>query len=89
MKRKTISEAQSQLSQLIATAREHQEPVMITDDRGYPLGVLAPITDDDIDDMLAQSPSFLRFVEARFSAGKAEGTLSLEHVKEQLSRLED
>jgi hypothetical protein len=52
----TISEAQKFLPQLVLQART--EVIWLTDEEGNVVGALAGLAEDDLDDLLVQTPAF-------------------------------
>jgi hypothetical protein len=71
MRMRTLREAQSRLPELVEEARA--DVVGLTDEAGQLVGLLAGVTDDDLDDLLVETPAFrAMFARARASieAGK-------------------
>ncbi len=56
MKQVTVSEAQARLPELLQ--QTHEGPIALTDEDGNLLGMLSAIDDDNIDDLLVQTPGF-------------------------------
>jgi hypothetical protein len=72
MRMKTLREAQSRLPELVEEARA--DVVGLTDEAGQLVGLLAGVTDDDIDDLLVETPAF-RDLLARARASIQAGRL--------------
>lgn len=70
MRLKTIREAQTELPDLVHQARE--ETIGLTDDDGNLVGLLAGIDEDEVDDLLVETPGFKAMI-ARSRASLARG----------------
>lgn len=71
----TISEAQKILPQLITEART--EAIWLTDDDGNVVGVLAGVGEDDLDDVLAQTPAFQALIARSRASLQSEESVSV------------
>jgi hypothetical protein len=56
MKMKTLSEAQENLPELVKQAQG--EAIGLTDEAGNLVGVLAGVSEEDLDDLLVRTPAF-------------------------------
>jgi hypothetical protein len=60
MRRTTLREAQERLPELLLQARG--ETIGLTDEAGHLVGLLAGVTEDDLDDLLVQAPAFREMI---------------------------
>jgi hypothetical protein len=70
----TISEAQKILPQLITEART--EAVWLMDEEGNVVGVLAGVGEDELDDLLVQTPAFQALIARSRAALQSEAAVS-------------
>jgi len=75
MKTTTISEAQQFLPRLITEART--EAIWLTDEDGNVVGVLAGVSDDDLDDLLVQTPAFQALIARSRASLRSEEAVSV------------
>lgn len=75
MKTTTISEAQQFLPQLITEART--EAIWLTDEDGNVVGVLAGVSEDDLDDLLVQTPAFQALIVRSRASLQSEEAVSV------------
>jgi hypothetical protein len=61
MKTATLTEAQQRLPELVRQAQH--ETIGLTDEHGNLVGFLSGVNDDDIDDLLVQTPGFKAMIE--------------------------
>lgn len=61
MKLTTVKDAQKRLPELVIQAQ--QEAVGLTDDNGNLVGLLAGVSEDDLDDLLVQTQAYLNMIE--------------------------
>jgi len=71
----TISEAQKILPQLITEART--EAIWLTDEDGNVVGVLAGLGEDDLDDLLVQTPAFQALIARSRASLQSEEPVSV------------
>jgi ribosomal protein L12E/L44/L45/RPP1/RPP2 len=62
MKMTTLSEAQKYLPELVKQAQV--EAIGLTDEEGTLIGLLAGVSEDDLDDLLVQTPGFRAMIAA-------------------------
>ena len=88
MKLMTVSDAQRCLPELVRQARK--KTVGLTDEEGNLIGLLAGVSEDDIDDLLVQTPGFQALMAASRADLEAGRTVSLEDLmsetKERLAQ---
>lgn len=75
MRTTTISEAQQFLPQLIAEAGT--EAILLTDEDGNVVGVLAGVGEDDLDDLLVQTPAFQTLIARSRASLQSEKAVSV------------
>lgn len=75
MRTTTISEAQQFLPQLITEART--EAIWLTDEDGNVVGVLAGVSEDDLDDLLVQTPAFQALIARSRASLQSEEAVSV------------
>ena len=90
MRMRTLQEAQNSLPELVEEARA--DVIGLTNEAGNLVGLLAGLTDDDLDDLLVEAPAF-RAMLARARASIQAGTLVpgdevFEEMKARLAREE-
>jgi hypothetical protein len=90
MQMRTLREAQDRLPELVEEARA--DVVGLTNEAGQLVGLLAGVTDDDLDDLLVETPAFQAML-ARARASIQAGRLVpaddvLEEMKARLAREE-
>ena len=90
MRMRTLREAQSSLPELVEEARA--DVIGLTNEAGDLVGLLAGVTDDDLDELLVETPGF-RAMLARARASIQAGRLVsadevLEEMKARLAREE-
>jgi hypothetical protein len=90
MRMKTLQEAQDSLPKLVEEARA--DVVGLTNEAGELVGLLAGVTDDDLDDLLVETPAFqamLARARASIQAGRlVAGDEVFEEMKARLAREE-
>ncbi len=74
----TISEAQKFLPQLITEART--EAIWLTDEDGNVVGVLAGVGEDDLDDLLVQTPAFQALIARSRASLQSEEAISVDEL---------
>jgi ribosomal protein L12E/L44/L45/RPP1/RPP2 len=70
MRMKTIREAQERLGELVKEARD--EAIGLTDEEGNVVGLLAGLSEDDLDELLVQTEAFQAMI-ARSRASLQSG----------------
>jgi hypothetical protein len=70
MRRTTLREAQERLPELLQQAQG--ETIGLTDDEGNLVGLLAGVTEDELDDLVVQTPGFQALM-ARSRASLSSG----------------
>jgi hypothetical protein len=75
MRTTTINEAQQFLPQLITEART--EAIWLTDENGNVVGVLAGVSEDDLDDLLVQTPAFQALIARSRASLQSEEAISV------------
>lgn len=75
MRTTTISEAQQFLPQLITKART--EAIWLTDEDGNVVGVLAGVSEDDLDDLFVQTPAFQALIARSRASLQSEEAISV------------
>ena len=65
MRMRTLREAQNRLPELVEEARE--DVIGLTNQVGHPVGLLAGVTGDDLDDLVVETPGF----QAMLARGRA------------------
>ena len=91
MRMKTLREAQDRLPELVEEARA--DVVGLTNEAGHLVGLLAGLTEDDLDDLLVETPAFQAML-ARARASIQAGRLVsadevIEEMKARLAREEN
>jgi hypothetical protein len=77
---KTLREAQNHLPELVEEARE--EVNGLTNEAGHLVGLLAGVTDDDLDELLVETPGFQTMMaRASIQAGRL---VSADEVLEEM-----
>lgn len=61
MKTATLSEAQRRLPELIVVARK--EAIGLTDESGNLIGLLAGVSEENVDELLTRTPGFMTMIE--------------------------
>lgn len=74
----TVDEAQRRLPELLREARE--ETIGITDSEGNLVGLLAGLDENDIDDLLVQTPGFKAMIARSVESLRSDGAVSAEEV---------
>ncbi|MGH9831373.1 MAG: hypothetical protein ACREBD_12705 [Blastocatellia bacterium] len=78
MRMATISEAQQFLPQLITEAIT--EAIWLTDEDGNVVGVLAGLAEDDLDDLLVQTPEFRALIARSRASLQLEEAVSVQDL---------
>jgi hypothetical protein len=78
MKMVSLDEAQEQLPDLVNQAQN--EPIGLTDAHGQLVGVLAGVTEENIDDLLVHTPGFQAMIAASRASLAAESPISADDL---------
>ena len=78
MKTTTVHEAQNQLSELLQQAQG--ELILLTDEEGHPVGLLTGIDEDDLDDLLVQTPGFQAMIARSRSSMESGEPVALDEL---------
>jgi hypothetical protein len=82
MKLIAIEDAQNNLASLVRDARE--EAIGLTDEAGNLVGILRGVHEDDLDELLVQTPEFRAMMARSLASIETEGTIPLEELMEEL-----
>jgi hypothetical protein len=74
----SLGEAQEQLPELVRQAQKGL--IGLTDDSGQLVGLLAGVTDDNLDDLLANTPGFQAMIAASSASLQSEEPVSADEL---------
>jgi hypothetical protein len=80
---KTLREAQNQLPELVEEARA--DVVGLTNEAGELVGLLAGVTDDDLDDLLVETPAFQTMLARARASIQAGRLVSADDVSAEMN----
>ena len=82
MRMKPLREAQNRLPELVEEARA--DVVGLTNEAGQLVGLLAGLTDDDLDDLLVETPAFQAMLARARASIQAGRIISADEVFEEM-----
>jgi hypothetical protein len=82
MRMRTLQEAQNSLPELVEEARA--DVIGLTNEAGHLVGLLAGLTDDDLDDLLVETPAFQAMLARARASIQAGRLVSADEVFEEM-----
>jgi hypothetical protein len=82
MRTKTLREAQDNLPELVEEARA--EVIGLTNEAGHLVGLLTGLTDDDLDDLLVETPGFQAMLARARASIQADRLVSSAEVLDEM-----
>ncbi|HYG78049.1 MAG TPA: hypothetical protein VEK08_23790 [Planctomycetota bacterium] len=84
MKTLNVREAQKQLPKWIK--RSKKETIALTDDAGRVVGMLAAVNEEDIDDLLVETPAFKEMIQRSRESLKTGTAVSAQNLLKEFKR---